>query len=144
MNFFKRKIVDLRHKYGDEEANYFKDNPVCETCGEERLVCLTVHHIHGVKNSSKVKTLCFNCHMIVHAPKSGNFTYKDHIELENSKKLHRNSLDEKYILSYEKTGSLRAAALALGVSHNAIRNTLIKNKIDYDKSRSGHKSKNAG
>lgn len=70
----KRKLKDLKYKYGELAVEYFLSKPVCEVCGEERLVVLNIHHVHG-KKVNEFKTLCFNCHMIEHNPSISNVTY---------------------------------------------------------------------
>lgn len=61
----KRKIKDIRYKYGTMAVEYFLLNNVCELCSENRLVVLNIHHVYG-KNFENFKTLCFNCHMLEH------------------------------------------------------------------------------
>ena len=65
----------MRYNYGEEEAEYFKNTPYCESCPEERLATLCIHHVYG-KTVKKFKTLCHNCHALVHATKMGHVTYK--------------------------------------------------------------------
>lgn len=132
---FLRKIQELRCRYGDREAEHFKTHPYCENkkCGEKRIAALTVHHVHGVKNSDEVRTLCFNCHMIHHAPVAGNFTYEDHLVrvkdrqgfLESRKEFHL-----KLVKAWEECGNLRKVGRDFGISHNAVRNAVLKYRGD--------------
>lgn len=127
---FLGKIQELRYRYGDREAEHFKTHPFCENkkCEEKRIAALTVHHIHGVKNSDEVKTLCFNCHMILHA-NAGQFTYEDHLArvkakqdfLEKRKQFHL-----KLVKAWEVCRNTRQVGRDFKVSHVQVRNALIK------------------
>lgn len=128
-DFFKRKLSDLRHVYGHAEAKHFAENPFCENCDEKRIAVLTVHHTHGRKRSD-VQTLCFNCHMIVHSPKSGAFTYADHLEFEKQKSAKKNLArlrDKIWIKELRSGKSQREVGRLYGVSHNTIRNAVLRN-----------------
>lgn len=115
-NYIKRKCNYLTNRYGKNAAEYFLNFPKCEKCGEERLACLAVHHKHG-KKVDEFQTLCFNCHMVVHAKKSGNLTFKDVQQKEDHKKKLKN-LRNKQIVDLALLGkTTREIGKAVGVSN---------------------------
>lgn len=128
-DLFKIKIRDLRYTYGDEEADYFASHPKCEICPEDRFVALSIHHTHG-KDVKKFKTLCHNCHAVVHATKTGDMTYDKYIKAKkekDAKKLKRlKFLKEAVDFLFEKGYSLRQIGRELKISHNTVRNYLNK------------------
>jgi len=122
---FMRKIVDLRHKYGHEEAEYFKNHPSCETCPENRLAALTIHHVEG--RSKKIfQTLCFNCHMIVHSlyPEYTYQNYLDFLDDKNAIRSDRLKRDRLIVESFRKGKSLRQIGRDFDLSHNTVRDAI--------------------
>lgn len=131
-SFFKRKLCDLKHRYGQHEANYFALNPYCEKCPERRIAALTVHHIKG-RSNSEVQTLCFNCHMILHSPNSGEWTYEDEMRWERRQKAKirlQKYKDRKMFNAYNKIRSLRAVGRQFGVTHVTVKNAIERCQID--------------
>ena len=124
---FLRKISDLRCRYGDTEANHFLKNPHCFHGKEKRMAALTVHHVDGVKNSDVVITLCFNCHMVVHAPLTGGFTYADHLlRVQNANKIksNRKKFHRSLFKAWQKCNNTRQVGREFGVSHVTVRNVI--------------------
>ena len=125
-NPFLLKLKDLRYNYGPEEANYFESHPYCESCPEQRLAALTIHHVHGRKQKI-FKILCFNCHMTLHATKYEGWTYDDY-KIFVAKKLQRDEERSQRNLKfwhYHKRGlSLRAIGRIFSVSHITVKNGL--------------------
>lgn len=118
-NPFLNKLHDIRYRYGEEAALYFQANPKCSKCSEERLACLTLHHIAG-KDKSVFDTLCHNCHALVHAHKMGSYTVHDYVKEMELKRKRRNSLEDrnKNIKAAVLGGmSYRKTAKMFGVSH---------------------------
>ena len=100
-----RKLKDIRYNYGDEAVEYFKNFHYCEKCGEKRLVCLCVHHVHG-KQENVFETLCHNCHMALHA-KRGDVTYETELdwfrykeEQSNIKKQRDDRINQLIVLGF--------------------------------------------
>lgn len=123
-DYFLKKIQDLRCRYGDKEAEYFSKNPRCESCTEERLAALTIHHVHG-KKSSEVQVLCFNCHMVFHS--KAKWTHQDHLLYKNKKEQKKKNKHErnlKMIKAYQEKKSLRKVGEMFGVSYVTVRNVL--------------------
>jgi hypothetical protein len=110
----KRKIKDIRYKYGESAVKYFIKYPTCEICDENRLIVLNIHHIEG-KKIDKFKTLCFNCHMIEHYEERSKDTYNSCIEKCKTNEMNKKNKHEKIlqllndyvpirnIVKYEKT-----------------------------------------
>ena len=76
---FIRKLNQIRYAYGKEAMKYFVEHPYCETCHEERIVVLNVHHTDG-KKVNNFKILCHNCHMVLHNPHLADETAAKYIE----------------------------------------------------------------
>jgi hypothetical protein len=120
-NPFLRKLHDLKYAYGSEASDYFKNNPRCQRCPEERIAALTVHHTKG-KNVNEFETLCFNCHMIHHS-RHKNFTHEDHLKfIENKAKkpLVRKERYEKITARWKELKSARLTGEEFGISHTAV------------------------
>ncbi len=118
-NPFLRKCNDIKHNYGQLAVNYFKLNPVCENCGEQRIVCLAVHHVEG-KQIDNFKILCANCHVLCHSIVNGEYTYKEYLKYINAKKeaAHRQFKKEKKLLNLIKAGnSIRKASKECGIQY---------------------------
>lgn len=81
----KRKLHDIKHKYGQGAVLYFIKNPTCERCLEARLVTLSIHHVKG-KSIDEFETLCFNCHMLLHSTRSGEATFKSCMSKEEGRR----------------------------------------------------------
>lgn len=84
----KRKIKDIRYKYGKSAVEHFLKFPFCQNCLDERLITLNIHHVLG-KNHEVYKTLCFNCHMIEHNREYANETLAS-CQKKQSEKLNKN------------------------------------------------------
>jgi hypothetical protein len=69
------KIRRICSQYGSEAEAYFHKQHCCETCGEDRLACLSVHHVHG-KSLNQFEVLCHNCHTLLHTGEVGRLTYE--------------------------------------------------------------------
>lgn len=122
-----RKLTGLRHNYGNAAADYFLVNPRCEDCGEDRIVVLTIHHLHG-KKVDEFRTLCFNCHMLTHS-KHKNYTYDDHVkhlEQKEAKKRIATGRQMRMVKMRDEGMSLRDIAKQMHISHIAVKNTLDK------------------
>ena len=118
-NPFLYKIAYIKNNYGQAAYDYFVSHTACESCGEERLACLTIHHLYG-KNIEKFKTLCANCHAVVHATRLKSMTHKDHlkiVEIKQEEKHRRDERNQKIIKMIDKGLSLREVAKKTGVSH---------------------------
>ena len=125
---FKKKRSDIRFKYGEKAAKHFEKNYYCEICHENRFACLTIHHTEG-KKVDKFQTLCFNCHMITHAPKSGEMTmaHEHSLEAEKVKKKATMLIRDNKIFQFFGRGlSLREIGKQVGVGHNTVRVVLLK------------------
>ncbi len=136
-NALKKKINYLRYNYGQPEADYFLNNPVCEECLEDRLVLLAIHHVHG-KNIDKFKTVCLNCHMLEHTPKSKHHTYKSCMQ-EQSAKLDKMETKKALVLRLLDQGvSLRNIIGIANTSMHIINQVMKANRfIAYE--RQGYK-----
>lgn len=118
-SIFLLKIAYIKNRYGQEATDYFISHPFCENCPEKRLACLTIHHVNG-KRYKVYKTLCFNCHIIVHATRSKSETYDDYLKLvqkQNEEKRQRQVRDKKIIKLIKQGLSLREIAPLVNVSH---------------------------
>lgn len=124
---FKRKLADIKHRYGNEAVKHFVSFPYCENCGEKRIVCLAIHHIKG-KKINEFQTLCLNCHIFVHSPKCKNFTYENEVKLEKQKeqkKLYISIRNSKIIsMTKKEHKSTRQIAKEIGLSHVTVWNII--------------------
>lgn len=124
-NPFVLKVCNIRYNYGDSASEYFKNNPVCERCGEERITILNVHHLLG-KNIEIFKVLCFNCHMLEHSS-NPNYTYKDYLE-ENKIRDGiceiRKERNERIVILHKSGLSLRKIGVQEGISHLRVKQIL--------------------
>lgn len=62
---FVSKISWIKAKHGAAAKEYFLTHLECEDCEENRLACLSVHHVHG-KSYDIFEVLCRNCHALRH------------------------------------------------------------------------------
>lgn len=75
------KLRDIKYNHGEKAKQHFIENSVCKTCGEDKIACLTTHHVYG-KAHEVFETLCYNCHMLLHATKTRDYTaqqYKQYV-----------------------------------------------------------------
>jgi|DEB0MinimDraft_6_1074348.scaffolds.fasta_scaffold79845_3 transposase-like protein len=117
----KLKLKDLRYKYGESAKEYFREHYKCESCGEDRLAVLTLHHTKG-KKVEEYQTLCFNCHMLIHS-KTPEHTAEMSIRKDTKRTLKSEAIRVRNIkikqmvddgISYRKIGEV------FGISHTMV------------------------
>jgi hypothetical protein len=124
-SYYKRKVKDIRYNYGESAVQHFIANPICEHCGEERMVVLNIHHTAG-KLVEDYKTLCHNCHMLEHNPRIAHETYATHLqdELEKAETLKKRDL---FIVSLlEKQTPLRDIIGIAGCKYETIKRVMAE------------------
>jgi hypothetical protein len=130
VNPFRRKVADMRHRYGAAAADYFIVHPECERCHEPRISTLTLHHKQG-KKVEEFEVLCFNCHMLEHS-NSPDYTYDDHLrweEQKSQKSVVRKERNDK-ILELNRSGlSLRQIAKQADISHIMVRSIITSSDV---------------
>lgn len=96
----RRKLKDIRFKYGVNAYVYFIKYHVCQNCSEARLVVLNIHHISGRK-VDEFKTLCFNCHMFEHNKNRKEETFLSCIQKRKEKELINEEKKQKNITTFK-------------------------------------------
>lgn len=121
------KLRDIKQRHGAEAVDFFRLHPVCGICGEDRLVCLSIHHTHG-KDLTELETLCHNCHSVMHAEISGSVTYKDLLHEAEEKYRKKQEIKERKrkILDLHGEGlSHQRIADMLGLSYSYVQEIVI-------------------
>lgn len=129
-----RKLKDIRYRHGNEAVSHFLSFPYCQCCGEDRIVCLSLHHVHG-KHTNEFETLCHNCHAIYHAHNSGHTTYSDEqkrIEKQNKEKENREDRNRKIYDLYKKDFTLKEVGKLFGISESQVSRIVKKKKYDQE------------
>lgn len=138
----KIKLNTIRWSYGALAYAHFSANPVCSSCGEDRLVTLAIHHVEG-KSVEKFDTLCHNCHAVHHA-KNGQATAKSVLEdrkireAKTRERLAREEAEMSTMRQYLLDGlSMRTVGRLLGVSQVAIKRRAAKIGLKFHPRKSG-------
>lgn len=110
--------------------------PFCERCPEKRLVCLSIHHVHG-KQEDVFETLCHNCHASYHAADSGNITYEEELAWIEQQRVLQSQREEKRqkILKLKEEGwSIQQIADFFNTSRQTVSKYLITetNPLDLE------------
>jgi DNA invertase Pin-like site-specific DNA recombinase len=102
--------------------------PFCERCPEKRLVCLSIHHVHG-KQEDVFETLCHNCHAAEHAGNSGTITMEDELKWVEEKKKKEEEQKERNnkIIKLSSEGlSIKDIASLFNLSRECVRKVVSK------------------
>lgn len=124
------KLRDIKYNHGEKAKQHFIENSVCKTCCEDKIACLTTHHVYG-KAHEVFETLCYNCHMLLHATKTKNYTaqqYKQYV-FKCSMILEKRNQRDTAILDLLNKGMLQAEiSQELGITIATIKGVIQRKK----------------